>query len=166
MESTEFRTVWREQDRVLGDLVRTLDRRIGEGRYVLAITADHGQTPIPENYDGLRIDRYELADDVDERFGVVEAAQPSDMYVDLEELEEEGLTLAEIARFIGDYRYGEGLPTGFEAGDLPAEMLNERVFAAALPGPFLESLSPAEIEALGPGDFPEADLTSPPDLPL
>ncbi len=166
MESTQFETVWQEQDRILGELVETLDRRIGEGRYVLAVTADHGQTPVAENYDGLRIDRYELAEDVDDRFGVVEAAQPSDMYVDLEEMEEEGLTLEEIARWIGDYRYVEGLPTGFDADDIPAAMLNERVFAAALPGPFLESLSNAEIEALGPGMYPESDLTSPPDVPV
>lgn len=166
MESTQFRTVWREQDRILSELVETLDRRIGEGRYVLAVTADHGQTPVAENYDGLRIDRYELAEDVNDVFGVVEAAQPSDMYVNFEELEERGLTLEEIARWIGDYRYGEGLPTGFDADELPDAVLSERVFAAALPGPFLESLSNAEIEALGPGDYPESDLTSPPDVPF
>ena len=166
MESDKFETVWQEQDRILGELVEILDQRIGEGEYVLAVTADHGQTPIAENYDGLRIDRYELAEDVDDRFGVVEAAQPSDMYVDLEELQEEGLTLEEIARFIGDYRYEEGLPSGFDADELPEDVLNERVFAAALPGPFLESLSHTEIEALGPGDYPEADLTSAPDVPL
>jgi predicted AlkP superfamily pyrophosphatase or phosphodiesterase len=166
MESRQFETVWREQDRILGELVETLDRRIGEGRYVLAVTADHGQTPIAENYDGLRIDRFELAEDVEDRFGVVEVAQPSDLYVDLAALKEEGLTLEEIARWIGDYRYGEGLPTGFDVEDLTAEELDDRVFAAALPGPFLESLSEEEIDALGPGRYPEADLTSPPDVPI
>jgi predicted AlkP superfamily pyrophosphatase or phosphodiesterase len=166
MESRFFRDVWREQDRMLGELIRTLDRRIGEGRYVLAITADHGQTPIAENYDGLRIDRYELAEDVDERFGSVEVAQPSDLYMDLDGLRDDGITLEEIARFIGDYRFGEGLPNGFDAESLPAEMLNERVFAAALPGPFLESLSNAEIEALGPGRYPESDLTTAPDVSI
>jgi hypothetical protein len=166
MESRQFESVWRTQDRTFGALVRTLDDRIGEGRYVLAMTADHGQTPIAENYDGLRIDRFELADDVDARFGVVEAAQPSDMYIDLEELEDDGLSLEEIARFIGDYRYGEGIPTGFDPDELPQDLLDRRVFAAALPGPFLESLTPAEIDALGPGRWPESDLTSAPRVPL
>jgi hypothetical protein len=166
MESNQFETVWRTQDRTFGDLVRTLDARVGEGRYVLAVTADHGQTPIAENYDGLRIDRFELADDVDAQFGVVEAAQPSDMYVDLEELEDEGLTLEEIARFVGDYRYGEGIPGGFDPDEVPGEILDRRVFAAALPGPFLESLTPEDIDALGPGLYPESDLTSAPRVPL
>jgi hypothetical protein len=162
MQGRPFKTVWRTQDRIFGELTRILDQRIGEGRYVLAITADHGQTPIAENYGGLRIDRFDLADDIDAVFGVVETAQPSDMYVDHEELEERGLTLTEIARHIGDYRYIEGMPSGFDPDELPSEVLNRRVFAAALPGPFLESLSNAEIEALGPGIYEEGDLTSVP----
>lgn len=166
MESRQFETVWRTQDRSFGDLVRALDRRIGKGRYVLAITADHGQTPIAENYGGLRIDRFELAADTDALFGVVQAAQPSDMYVDLEELEDRGLSLEEIARYIGDYRYREGIPSGFDPEQLPAELLDRRVFAAALPGPFLASLSHGEIEALGPGRYAEGDLTSVPPTDL
>ena len=162
MQGRPFRTVWRTQDRIFGELVRILDRRIGHGRYVLAITADHGQTPIAENYGGLRIDRFELAADVDSVFGVVETAQPSDMYVDHEELEESGFTLTEIARHLGDYRYEEGMPSGFDPDELPADVLNQRVFAAAFPGPFLASLSSAEIEALGPGIYEEGDLTSVP----
>ena len=160
MQSRTFRTVWRTQDRIFGELVRILDRRIGEGRYVLVVTADHGQTPIAENFDGLRIDRFELGDDVDAQFDVVETAQPSDLYVDHQEMEEQGIDLTQIARFIGDYRYAEGMPTGYDPDQLPADLLNRRVFAGAFPGPFLESLSNQEINALGPGIFEEGDLTS------
>lgn len=167
MQSRTFRTVWRTQDRIFGELIRILDRRIGEGRYVLAITADHGQTPIAENFGGLRTDRFELGDDVDAQFDVVETAQPSDLYVNYDELEDEGVSLTEVARFLGDYRYVEGMPGGYDPEDLPAEVLNSRMFAAAFPGPFLRSLSKSEIDALGPGIYKEGDLTSPPqDLPF
>lgn len=167
MQSRQFRTVWRTQDRVFGELVRVLDRRIGRGRYVLAITADHGQTPMAENYGGLRIDRFQMAADVDAAFGVVETVQPSDLYVDPDAFEDSGISLEEIARFIGDYRYREGMPAGFDEDRLPSELLDRRVFAAALPGPFLGSLTNAEINALGPGRYAEGDLTSAPGgLPL
>ena len=35
-------------DRVLADLMQFLDRSVGEGRWVLALTSDHGVAPIPE----------------------------------------------------------------------------------------------------------------------
>jgi len=35
-------------DRTIGVLLDDLDRTVGAGRYVLALTADHGVTPIPE----------------------------------------------------------------------------------------------------------------------
>ena len=48
-------------DRTIGDLLNVLDARVGRGKYVLALSADHGVSPIPEqmalqHFDAGRID--------------------------------------------------------------------------------------------------------------
>jgi hypothetical protein len=68
----------------------------------------------------------------------------------------------DVARYVGDYRYGDGLPEGADVEGIPNELLDRRVFAAALPGSMLRSMTLAEVAALGPGVYPEGDLTSPP----
>jgi predicted AlkP superfamily pyrophosphatase or phosphodiesterase len=47
-ESHEVQDVLIRLDQTLGDLLTTLDSRVGPGNYVLAITADHGVAQIPE----------------------------------------------------------------------------------------------------------------------
>jgi hypothetical protein len=165
MVSPQSEAVLREQDRVLEDIVAVLDRRVGRGRYVVALTADHGQTPQPDVVSGLRIDRGELFDDLNAAFdGVVAAVHPTDLYLDLGAPEIGSVSVEDMARFIGGYRYGDGLPEGTDTERIDPELLDRRVFAAALPGEWLASLTPEEVEALGSGDYPEGDLTSPPRL--
>ena len=163
MLGAETGEVLRAQDRFLAELLDLLDRRVGRERYVLAVTADHGLTPRPDVMGGLRIDRYRLFEDLNEVFGgVVEAVHPSDLYLDMEHVREEGLSVETIARFVADYRYGDGLPEGIDEDEVPSSLLNRRVFAAAVPGTVVTALSGREIRALGPGRYPESDLTSPP----
>ena len=165
MLAEETREVFVAQDRALDELVRTLDARLGPDGYVVALTADHGQSPIPERAGGLRIDRYELHDDLNATFDdVVEAVHPTDAFVNLEAFEGSDVSLEEVARFIGDYRYEDGLPDEVDPGTLDPSLRTERVFAAALPGEWLASLTPEQVAGLGPGDFPEGDLHSPPAL--
>lgn len=47
-ESHEVQDTLVRIDRVLGALLATLDREVGRDRYVVALTADHGVSPIPE----------------------------------------------------------------------------------------------------------------------
>jgi hypothetical protein len=164
MEAPEEETVIEAEDRVLGSLIRTLDRRIGPAAYVLAVTADHGQTPNPALTGGLRVDREEVGRDVNRYFGtdIVEDASPDDVYLRMDRLREAGITVEDVARFLGDYRYRDGLARGSDVDGLPAGTLDRRVFVAALPGDFVADLSPAEIEALGAGAYREGDLTTPP----
>ncbi|MGH2650745.1 MAG: alkaline phosphatase family protein, partial [Actinomycetota bacterium] len=164
MESEEVGDVLLAQDRILGRLVSFLDREIGPGRYVLALTADHGQVPLPETTGGLRIDRFRLAEDLNELVGagVVQAVHPDDIYLDMEAVEASGLTVEQIARLVAGYRYRDGLPEGADLSSGEAERLNERVFAAVLPGDFLAGLTDEEARAFGPGRYAEGDLTTPP----
>ncbi|MGH2692189.1 MAG: alkaline phosphatase family protein, partial [Actinomycetota bacterium] len=103
MVAQEEEEVLRAQDRVLGQLVRALDRKVGRGEWVLAFTADHGQTPLPETTGGLRIHPDILGADVDSYFGrdIVQKMTPSGLFLDREAMEAAGITLEEVARFVG-----------------------------------------------------------------
>ena len=162
MESEEVRDVIATQDRVLGVLVRALEEKVGRGRYAVLVTADHGQTPNPAASAGLRIDRYAVAADIEAAFGdVVDDVHPGQAFLDLEALDRSDATVDDVARFLGAYRYREAIPEGTDVSRLPSEALDRRIFAAALPGSFLEALSPRDVAALGRGRYPEGDLTTP-----
>jgi predicted AlkP superfamily pyrophosphatase or phosphodiesterase len=164
MDGEETAAVLRAQDRVIGDLLAAIEARVGSDGYVAVVTADHGQTPNPFTTGGLRVDRDEVGRDVDRYFGrpIVQEDSPDDLYLDVEAMREAGITLEDVARFLGDYRYRDGAAPGTDLSELPGEILERRVFAAALPGPFVGRLTPEEIEALGPGVYPEGDLITPP----
>jgi predicted AlkP superfamily pyrophosphatase or phosphodiesterase len=62
-DSHEVQDVLARLDRTLGRLLAHLDARVGRGRYALALSADHGVAPIPEQSkaDGLDAGRLEPA---------------------------------------------------------------------------------------------------------
>ena len=77
-DSHEVQDVLLRLDRTIGDLLDFLDDRIGKGRYVLALTGDHGVAPLPErrraeHLDAGRIDLKTMATSIDaalsERWG-------------------------------------------------------------------------------------------------
>ncbi len=47
--SHEARDVLLRTDRLLAELLQTLDERVGRGRYLFVLSADHGVSPIPES---------------------------------------------------------------------------------------------------------------------
>jgi hypothetical protein len=167
MVAPEEEEVLRMQDRLLGELVATLDREVGEGEWVLAYTADHGQTALPETTGGLRIHPDLVGNDIDAYFGreIVQKTTPSGLFLDRDLMREAGITLEEVARFVGEYRYADGLPKDADRSKISEEDLDRRVFAGAFPGDYLDALTDAQIGAAGPGDHPEGDLTSPVPVP-
>lgn len=163
--SEEQRQTVAMQDRVVGEIVATLDREVGRGEYVVALTADHGQTPNPVVTGGHRVDKFKVAEVVNDYFGreIVETTSPDDLYLDRDRLEEAGITVEAVARFVGTIRVRDVLPDGSDLGAIPEAELDAPAFAAALPGAWIEALTPERIEAIGPSRHPEGDLTSPPD---
>jgi predicted AlkP superfamily pyrophosphatase or phosphodiesterase len=168
MVAPEEAEVLRAQDEVLRSLVSALDQEVGRGEWVLAFTADHGQTPKPETTGGLRVHPDILGKKVEEYFGraIVQKVTPSGLFLDLELMDEAGITLGEVARFVGDFRYGDGLPRDVDRSTIPEDQLEERVFAAALPSDYLASLAKEDVAGLGAGAYPEGNLTSPVPVPL
>jgi predicted AlkP superfamily pyrophosphatase or phosphodiesterase len=168
MVAPEEEEVLRAQDRLLGELVEALDAKIGEGEWVLAFTADHGQTPLPETTGGLRIHPDIVGRAIDGYFGreIVQKTTPSGLFLDREAMDSAGITLEEVARFVGEYRYGDGLPRDADRSKIPEEDLDRKVFAGAFPGEYLDGLTADDLLSAGPGLFPEGDLSSPVPVPF
>jgi hypothetical protein len=109
MNSPEMRDTIRVQDRQLSKLVEFLDRQVGQKRWAMLVTADHGHTPDPRVSGGVRIWPLAVVENVNTRFdrnsnGVDIAQkrymQPSGLYLDLDELHRNGYTLDDVARYL------------------------------------------------------------------
>jgi Type I phosphodiesterase / nucleotide pyrophosphatase len=141
MNSPNMRSVLRASDEALGDLVRILNREVGRGAWVLALTADHGVTPRPSTSGAVFMPPVTITDDISAVFDdadgqdVVEALRPTEMWVEETELRENGFTLNDVARFISGYTRGQ-----LDAAGLTAEQRNEKMFSLAIPGSGLERM--------------------------
>lgn len=60
-ESHEVQDILARLDLTIGRLLADLDERVGRGRYVLALTADHGVAPIPEQSNAAGLDAGRIA---------------------------------------------------------------------------------------------------------
>lgn len=147
-----------EVDRQIGRLKRQLDEKVGPDGYVLTISADHGMQPFPELVGGWRINAIELERDIEREFGdVIEKVTPTDVRVREEGLEREGVTLEDVARFIGAYTVGDNIPEGKPgAARIPEGLLDDALFAGAFPTDYIVSLGDGELDDLGPGRYPES----------
>ena len=163
MLEAEQEDVLRETDRQIARMKAELDRRVGRGNYVFAISADHGQQPLPDTYGGWRINSRELQRDIVDRFGdIVEKVTPVDIYFDLDAVEQDGVELSDVARYVGTYTLGDNIPERRPGEDLvPEARLDDLLFAGAFSTEYFSSLEPQDIKSLGPGEYPEGDLFLP-----
>ncbi|HEX2236113.1 MAG TPA: alkaline phosphatase family protein [Actinomycetota bacterium] len=137
MLSPEMDETLRITDGVLHDLVRALNDTVGKRKWVLLVTADHGQTPLPESTGGWPIDIDALTPTLEEHFGVpadelVLDERPVGMWLDYATLQEKGITTEDVASYLTDLRARDNL----ERSELPAlyhDRMHERLFAAAFP---------------------------------
>ena len=164
MTEAEEADVLAETDAQIGRLRAELDEEIGRGEYVLAVSADHGQQPLPELFGGWRINSDELERDIEARFGnILEKVTPVDAYFDMEAVEEEGVSLEDVARWLGTYTLWENVPPDAPGnGNVPEPRKDDLLFAAAFSTEYLQGLSDQEIDSFGEGEYAEGDLTSPP----
>src|SRR5680860_1358619 len=161
MLSPEESDVIREIDRQIARIKSVLDEQVGEGRYVLGLSADHGQEPLPEHFGGWRISTQELKRDVEERFGdgLIEKITTVDFFVDREVVSRRGVNLSDVARFLGTYTVGDNIPEGAAgASSVPEERLDDVLFAGAFSTEYLQSLTSERIASFGEGAYEESDL--------
>jgi predicted AlkP superfamily pyrophosphatase or phosphodiesterase len=165
MVSPEEADVLAMVDTQIGRFRSMLDASVGRGNYVLALSADHGQQPLPDLHGGWRINSNELKADIEERFGnVVEKVTTVDIFFDQDAIADGDVDLEAVARYLGTYTIGDNIPRGATgADDVPEGRLDETLFAGAFPTDYLKNLTPNQIASYGPGIYPEGvmDIESP-----
>jgi hypothetical protein len=132
-----------QQDETLRRFVGFLDRAVGRGRWVLAVTADHGTQRDPATSGAFMIDinklEQGLIDTFDDQDGVplIQKVRPTEIWLDRSELRDNGYTLSEVSRWILDLTQEET----YKNQNLPQPgHEQDTVFAAALPSTILATL--------------------------
>ena len=102
LESLEAREALRAQDACVGRLIEKLKTRVGEGNYVVTITADHGMMPMPEVVGGHRISLRTLLEMIDTKFGAKIGLGGGfiNLWFDQKKMREIGVTNRDIASYL------------------------------------------------------------------
>jgi hypothetical protein len=126
------------------DIARMLDEEVGQGEWVMAMTADHGSTPSTEETGGYSIDQTALTNDINAAFdtdgddvNVLQSFRVTQLWINLPELEENGHTLGDIAEFLMRYTPADNAA---DPSAVPGDVRDERLFRAAFPGQVLDTL--------------------------
>jgi Type I phosphodiesterase / nucleotide pyrophosphatase len=125
-------------------LMRFLDGEVGEGQWVLALTADHGATPLASETGAVTINRDELQADIvreldtdADRTSVIQRILETQLWMNVSELEDNGHTLQDVAGFLMAYTVGDNAS---HPSLVPEPLARERLFRAAFPGRVLNAL--------------------------
>lgn len=139
MTSRETGEVIAASDRALRRLVSFLDREVGEGRWVIALTADHGQTLYPNESGGwpiggaeLRGDANDALDRNDDGKDLVTRITSAGAFVAEDQLAPNDLTMKEVGRWFVGYTASENLKEGAKLPTSWRERKDERLFDAAV----------------------------------
>ncbi|HEU4481001.1 MAG TPA: alkaline phosphatase family protein [Actinomycetota bacterium] len=139
MDSEEVNAALLKTDQMLGRLVSFLDENVGRGEYVVVVTADHGQQPDSAAVDGYGIDPNEVERDIDEAFGpITRAVWPTEAFLLEDAMEERGVTVDEVARWLADYRIEANNHDGDELGRFSS---SDRAFEMVIPSRMLTDIT-------------------------
>ncbi|MGH2753806.1 MAG: alkaline phosphatase family protein [Actinomycetota bacterium] len=139
MASEEVNESLLVSDEILGDILEFLDDEVGRGRYVVVLTADHGQQPDAADVDGYGIDPNEVKRDIDAEFGpITRAVWPTEVFLLDDAMDAEGVDAADVARFLADYRLEDNEPGDAFTGSFDP---SDRLFDLAIPSAMLPTLT-------------------------
>ena len=144
VNSPEMQDTLRWQDAALGRFVEFLDQQVGEGNYVLVLTADHGAQFDPEVSGAFQVTPGQLQQDLEAAFPsatadpVFKAVRTSQIYLDEEVMRASGYAVDQIAQFLLDYTKAQGAPGG--PTDVPEAERGDRFFSAVIPTAMLPDL--------------------------
>ena len=139
-ESLMLRTV----DEQLGRLVEGLEARY-PGEYVLIVTADHGQCPLPDAVNGVRLDPIQLTRSIEEAFGagptsVVQNVWPSEVYMNVPGLRDAGASLDDVAAHIRHLTYRQNIGPYVPRSAVEQDLLDDPEFSAVFASTWLDRL--------------------------
>jgi hypothetical protein len=142
-DGVEMSDALRVQDETLERFVGFLNDRVGEGRWVMAVVADHGTQRDPETSGAFMIDINKLEGgltatfDDDDQVPLVQKVRPTEIWLNRAELAENGYTLEQVSRWFLDLTQEQT----YKTRNVPAPgREQDTVFAAALPSSILSGL--------------------------
>lgn len=142
IQDVTMRDAVETQDEYLGTFVDFLNDQVGENQWVLLLTADHGSLKSAQTTGAFQISAERLHSAIQEHFdtdgddvAVMEQVKQTELFLNVDELEEQGSTLDDVARFILTLRQDQ-LPVP----GLPIPDPSAKVFQAAFPARALLSL--------------------------
>jgi arylsulfatase A-like enzyme len=136
-----------------GLMLRTVDDQLAKleaelearypGEYVLIVTADHGQCPLPDEVNGVRLDPIQLTRVIEERFGagpgsVVQDVWPSEVYLNVDGLRDSGATVDDVAAHIRHLTYRQNLGPYVPGSAVEQDLLDDPEFAAVFSSTWLD----------------------------
>jgi predicted AlkP superfamily pyrophosphatase or phosphodiesterase len=143
MENWQMPAVIGASEAALRDIIGFLDREVGEGEWVLALTADHGTTPPPGETGAFLMDRTELRKDIETRFDrddddrkVVDAPRVTEFWMNERELKDNGFTVGDVGRFLMTYTKGDNAR---DPSTVPPGRRDDTLFSAAFPSSLLKA---------------------------
>lgn len=148
MISPEEGDVLRSVDEAIGAMVTYLDSEIGEGEWVMMITADHGQTPL--EIGGWPISRSEIHLDIDRAFNIdpaegdvslTEQTSATSFFMRRAEMKAQGITPEQVATFLTGYTIGDNIAESNEVPEGYEDRLDEKIFDGVVPGRRIDELA-------------------------
>ncbi len=130
------------QDEALDQLVSFLNERVGEGRWIMVLTADHGAQRDPEVSGAFLIDTSKTQrslratfDADEDGVSLVQRMRPTQLWLNVAELEENGFTLRQVSKWFLTLTQKDVFKTSYLDTQVTLEPghENDPVFAAALP---------------------------------
>jgi hypothetical protein len=131
-------------DDQLGALIDHLEETV-PGEYVVIATADHGQCPLPDAVNGVRLDLIQLQDVIEEKFGAglgkaVQFMAPSEVYLNVPALRDAGATPDDVAAHLRHLTYRQNLGPYVPQNAIEQALLEKEEFAAVFATTYLDRL--------------------------
>jgi hypothetical protein len=144
MNSPEMQDAVVAQDLALKRLVAFLNQQVGEGEWVLALTGDHASMPDPAVSGGYQISTGPMQTMINEKFDtdgddtpIVDLMQPTQAFLNVDELSQNGYTVADVARYM--MAFTQAQTAGGGVVPLPGQD-NVTVMDAAFPSAMMQDL--------------------------
>ena len=125
-------------DDMLGELIQFLNKDVGKGEWVMAMTADHGQTPKAESTGAWAISIETMIDDIAAEFDLeadelFQDRRPGHFWLNYPVMKANGITGEDVADAMLDYTIGENTPTDRTIPEQYADRKDEPIFSAVWP---------------------------------
>jgi hypothetical protein len=147
-------------DAQIGRMQAFLEERF-PGAYVLIVTADHGQCPLPDSMGGVRLDPVQLGRIVEEEFGAGLgdaglSVVPSEIYLNVDALGDAGATVDDVAAYLRHLPYRRTIGPYVPASAIEQQLLDREEFAAVFGTPYLDTLG--DVGRFGAGIYDGDDV--------